>query len=376
MTDSTRNLIKATITPLASIFGSGFLVIVPILAGAVGAYSVWAMMAVCALAYAVGSVIRFNIARAEPMLKKKPSDFTQGFERASDFAIVLAYVISVCLYLHILSAFVLGGLNIDTPLNENLLTTAILVVITVIGVTKGLRALAKLEIWSLLVTLGIIVLLLAGFALYDWNAWQFGFTLPKALDHTPWEVLTIVAGTLIVVQGFETTRYLGDIYDSDTRIKASRYSQIISTVVYVVFVGLSLPILHTLNGQYDDNSLIKMVAVVSGILVTPLIVAAALSQFSAAVADTLAATGTMEELTHHGLKERVGYIVVGSGAIALTWSADTFQIIAFASRAFAFYYMLQCCVAITVTKSPAKRLGMALTAAALAFITVFAVPAS
>ncbi|GAF68955.1 unnamed protein product, partial [marine sediment metagenome] len=61
-----NKLVGATSTPLASIFGSGFLVIVPILAGAVGAYSVVAMVAVCALAIAVGSVIRFNIKHAEP----------------------------------------------------------------------------------------------------------------------------------------------------------------------------------------------------------------------------------------------------------------------------------------------------------------------
>lgn len=53
-----KKLIDATTTPLASIFGSGFLVIVPILAAAVGSYAVFAMAAVCALAYAVGSLIR------------------------------------------------------------------------------------------------------------------------------------------------------------------------------------------------------------------------------------------------------------------------------------------------------------------------------
>ena len=84
----------------------------------------------------------------------------------------------------------------------------------------------------------------------------------------------LVAGTLIVVQGFETTRYLGDIFDTNTRIKASRLSQIISTIVYIIFVTLALPLLHTLNGQYDDNSLIKLVAVASSLLVAPLIIAA------------------------------------------------------------------------------------------------------
>jgi hypothetical protein len=38
--------------------------------------------------------------------------------------------------------------------------------------------------------------------------------------------------------------------------------------------------------------------------------------------------------------------------------------------------MLQCLVAISVSKSTVQRVGMALVAAALGFITVFAVPAS
>jgi hypothetical protein len=198
----------------------------------------------------------------------------------------------------------------------------------------------------------------------------------KALEHTPWEVLTIVAGTLIVVQGFETTRYLGSSFDADVRVNASRWSQIISTVVYLVFIAVALPVVHTLNGKYDDNSLIALVGVAASALAVPLIVAAALSQFSAAVADTLAATGNMQETTHGHLKAKWGCILVGGGAIALTWSASTLEIVALASRAFAFYYMLQCLVAISVSKSTIQRAGMAVVAAALGFITIFAVPAS
>jgi hypothetical protein len=373
-----KALVNATSTPLSSIFGSGFLIIVPILAGAAGAYSVLAMAGVCALAYAVGSVIRFNIKHAEPVLAGTPGEATLSLERCSDFALVLAYVISVCLYLHILSAFVLGGFHADTELNENLMTTAIIAIITAIGITKGLKVLGVLEQWGLYVTLLIIVLLIFGFARYDWTVWQSasGITLVKALKHTPWEVLTIVAGTLIVVQGFETTRYLGSSFDAEVRVRASRWSQIISTAVYLVFIAVALPVVHTLNGKYDDNSLIALVGVAAGVLAVPLIVAAALSQFSAAVADTLAATGNMQETTHGHLKSKWGCILVGGGAIALSWSASTVEIIALASRAFAFYYMLQCLVAISVSKSTAQRAGMAVVAAALGFITLFAVPAS
>lgn len=300
-----NNLINATNTPLSSIFGSGFLVIVPILVGAVGAYAAIAMIGVCALAYAVGSVIRFNIKHAEPVLASTPSKATLSLERSSDLALVLAYVISVCLYVHILSAFVLGGLNLDNQFNEHLMTTAI---ITMIGITKGLKFLNILEAWALWVTLLIIVLLLTGFAYYDWTAWRSasGITLASALEHTPWEIVTIVAGTLIVVQGFETPRNLGDIFDADVRVRASRWSQVISTGVYVMFVAVTVPTVHVLNGKYDDNSLIMLVGVAGSVLVVPLIIAAASSQFSAAVADTHAATGNLQEVSPTGTFRQTG----------------------------------------------------------------------
>ncbi len=378
MHEKMKKMVEATSTPLASIFGSGFLVIVPILAGAVGPYSVFAMAGICALAYSIGWIIRYNIANAEPVLANHPPEVTLALERSSDLAVVLAYVISVSLYLHILSAFVLGGLGVDTPFHENLLTTAVIGFIMLIGVTKGLDPLEVLEEWALYVTLVIILLLAIGFGWYDWNAWRSasGITLPAAADHSGWEVLTILAGTLIVVQGFETPRYLGKIYDAKLRIGASRWSQVISTGVYVIFVALALPVVYALDGQYDDDSLIKLTGVAASVLVIPLIIAAALSQFSAAVADTMTASGNMEEVTHNQLKEKFGYIIVGGGAIALTWSADTYEIIALASRAFAFYYLLQCLVAITVSKSIGQKIAMALIAAILGFITVFAVPTS
>jgi len=377
-TQKSTSLVQATITPLSSIFGSGFLVIVPILAGAVGEFSVAAMAVVCAIAYAVGSVIRYNITNAEPALASKPGEALIGFERASDFALILAYVISVCLYLHILSSFVLGSFHLDTELYENILTTVVISVIMLIGLTKGLDDLAVLEKWGLYITLLIIVLLVGGFTWYGFNAWQstVGITPFKATAHSPWEILTIVAGTLIVVQGFETPRYLGDDFDSATRVKASRWSQIISTTVYLVFIAVAMPLVHTLNGQYDDNSLIKLAGVASVLLVTPLVIAAAMSQFSAAVADTLAATGNMEEMTHGSLKAKFGTVLVGGGAIALSWSANTLEILALASRAFAFYYLLQCLVAIRVSKSTIQQAGMIALATVLGFITIFAVPAS
>jgi hypothetical protein len=185
-----------------------------------------------------------------------------------------------------------------------------------------------------------------------------------------------VAGTLIVVQGFETTRYLEELYPADVRVKASRWSQLISTAIYIVFVAAALPLLHTLNGHYNDNSLLKLAGVASAFLVTPLVIAAALSQFSAAIADTLSATGDLEDITHNHIKAKWGTILVGGAALALTWSANTLELVAIASRAFAFYYMLQCLVAMSVTRSSIKKISFLIIALVLGFITIFAVPAS
>jgi hypothetical protein len=366
----------ATATPLASIFGSGFLVIVPILAGAVGPYSWLAMICVCGLAYAVGSVIRFNIRQTEPLLEdEKAPHRAVFFERTSDLALVIAYAISVCLYIRILAAFLLGGLGIDTPLNEHIVTVAVISIIGFVGYTKGLDMLQNLEKIALGVTLIIIVALLSGFAFYDLNSLKgAGIQMPKMPDHSWWQILTIVGGTLIVVQGFETSRYLEEEFDTDTRIRSCRLSQIISTGVYIVFILLAIPLMHFLGKKVEDNALIMLAGKASALLPVPLVIAAVLSQFSAAVADTIGGGGNMVEATKQHVDSRHAYLLI-CGVAAMVAFFSTLTVLALASRAFAFYYTLQCLVAFNVSKSLAQRFGIALVAAALVFITLFAVPA-
>lgn len=374
---STLQIMPAMSTPLASIFGSGFLVIVPVLASGVGPYAVWAMLAVAFVAFHTGAIVRHNILCAEPVLAAGGQRMPLMFERLSDAALVLAYVVSVCLYIHILSAFVLGPFDLDSAFNKSLLTTLVIGLITVIGIMGGLKPLERLERGALYATFVMLALLLIGFALHDLNAFLDSgrFPLPELPQRTGWEMVSIVAGTLIVVQGFETPRYLGRRFDTGTRIRASRWSQYISLSIYVAFVALALPIVPVLNGQYADNSLIRLAAAVSVLLAMPLILAAGLSQFSAAVADTLAAAGNLEEVTRRHISERRGYLLVGVSAMLLAWTGSTFTIIALASRAFALYYLLQCLVALSVCRNHRERLRFFLVALALGFVLLFAVPA-
>ena len=104
----------------------------PILNGAVGKYSIFAMALVCAVAYGVGSVIRFNITNVKPLLENDQiPKRAKHYEQASDLALVGAYVISVCLYINILASFLLGGIGeqYDIPRNEHILSVAVIALI-------------------------------------------------------------------------------------------------------------------------------------------------------------------------------------------------------------------------------------------------------
>jgi len=370
------HLRHARTTPLASIFGSGFLVIVPILKGAVGPYAVAAMAGVCALAYAMGSVIRFNIRHVEPILEAgEASPRLLRRERVANLALVLAYAVSVCLYIHILAAFVLGSMGINTPFRENIFTVLVVAAIGYLGRQHGLDMLLVTERWALRVTAVLLLALIAGFVSYDWTAFSTNtLVLPPVPKEDLWTVLTVLGGTLIVVQGFETSRYLGSEFDRELRIWSCRSSQIVSTVIYLVFVAAATPLMHFLGDEVQDNGLLILAAKAAYWLVTPLVIAAVLSQFSAAVADVVAAGGTVEETTDGRVDDRQAYVLICGIAVILAF-APTLTILSFASRSFAFYYFLQCLVALSVTENQLHKVAISILAFILAFITLFAVPA-
>ncbi len=60
--------------------------------------------------------------------------------------------------------------------------------------------------------------------------------------------------------------------------------------------------------------------------------------------------------------------------VILCWASNTFTILALASRAFAFYYFVQCMIAIFVSKRVGERVMCGVVAVALLFVTGFATP--
>lgn len=336
---------RATMTPLASIMGSGFLVSAPLLANTVGNYAVLFMAILLLFAYGVGSVIRFNICHFEPVEQKKGP--AQSIAFLSRMALSAAYFVSVTYYLQLLSAFLLQMFGIkEFSVVAPIITSCLLLVITGMGAWKGLSELEFLEKYTIALNLGMIGALLVALGIYNIELFFSGsWHLQEVSSEISLYDVRVLLGLLIVVQGFETSRYLGREHTSEERVASMRFAQLLSAGIYLVFLSLTT-VLFQKGLDADVTAIIGMTAPVAAVLPLLLSISAMGSQFSAAVADTAGAGGLIEDLTRRKAPERYTYLLLLIATLALTWSTDVKQIIAYASRAFALYYSLQCAVAL------------------------------
>ena len=380
---------QATLTPLSSIIGSGFLIIAPLLASVVGGYSPLAVTGIVVLAYAIGGVIRFNIIHAEPLLHdRKAHPVLYKIDLFANTALSFAYVTAVAFYLSLLSSFLLTYIGFgDSPGLERTLTTIIIVFIATTGFIRGLGGLEKLEAYSMSLQLSIVAALLVGIFIYDYNFIQSGRSIVFDVQDRDWLTKAyILSGILLVVQGFETSRFLGEKYTAEIRVQSMRRAQLISGALYIVSVIALMPIVQHLDlANIQIAEIVSATGLAATVLPLMLIVAAIMSQFSAAVADTVGAGCLASESSRGKLTANKGYLVVSLFAIILVWTADLLEIISFASRAFALYYLLQCVVAIIAIYHHYENKAhlmhcahcarFATVASILTFIVIFAIPA-
>lgn len=371
---------KATVTPLASIMGSGFLVVAPLLAQSVGYFAVFCMGVLLLLSYAVGSAIRFNIRHFEPIeYKRGPA---QRVSFVSRIVLACAYFISVTYYLQLLSAFLLKAFSYESEVWANVITTLILLFIGGVGMWRGLSELEKIESYAVSLNLGMIAGLIFALTVYNVNLISSGSWHLPALDSTiDLHDLRVLLGLLIVVQGFETSRYLQNEHPAELRIRTMRLAQWISAAIYIVFLSL-ITVLFQQDMGADVTAITSMVAPVAILLPLLISVAAIGSQFSASVADTSGAGGLVEDITQQKLPIRLAYLLVLVVTIFLTWVTDVNAIIAYASRAFALFYTLQTAAAAIVAyqiqdvpKRTLKIVFFSTTSAICLLVFLFGLPA-
>ncbi|MEP6763701.1 MAG: hypothetical protein ABJB66_05275 [Gemmatimonadaceae bacterium] len=342
---------RATVTPLASIIGSGFLICGPILARQFGSGAIAAMAILLVLAYVVGWVVRFNIIHVENHAKTLA--FHEPFAwamRVTQATLSVAYAVSVAYYLKLLAEFVLRPIGVaaaSQALISNVLVTAIIVALTALTFSGSIRKIEHAAHATVSIKLALIAGLLAGLGWW-WGAHASGST-PLPAAQFSWHSVPVLLGLLITVQGFETSRYLGDTYDQHTRVQTMRQAQWLSSAIYLSFLLLLTPLLdraQSVEGVAGILDLMKFVAPLLGVFVLG---AAFMSQLSAAIADSIGAGGLMVEVSRRRLTIRTAFIASSLLSIAVVWLTDPFQVIALSSRAFAAFYAQQCALALWVS---------------------------
>lgn len=349
---------RASITPLASIIGSGFLVLGPILLVSFGAWGPVVMLALCVLAYGFGTALRFNILRIA-LQSSGRSKAEARLEPIASWVLSFAYVVSVAYYLNLFGAFFTEIFGADDPIYAKSVATAVLILILIVGWARGFHALEWMETVSVSVKLSIIGGLMAGLIWFFMGKVSTGAVVIAPASVTGWPAVFLVAGLLVTVQGFETARYMGADYDPGTRVRSMRLAQLVSAAIYLVYIGLISFSFAATSTDLSETAVIGLMAQVAPVLPVLLVLAALSAQFSAAVADTGGAGGLIAELTGNRISARMGYAMLAAIGIALTWSADLLQIISYASRAFALYYGLQALIAVFGARAAGRPLACA-----------------
>ena len=346
---------SATVTPLASIIGSGFLVSVPLLAGAIGVWAVAAVAGLTAIAFFMGGAIRFNIRYCEPLLGQDGSSHLRSLrsvETLSHIVLTGAYFISVAYYLVLLSAFGLKLVGWDDPVLGKIIATVLVLAIAAVGLTKGLDGVEKAEKFSVSANLSAIAALMVGLVVFGLNlpeGYSWGAATVESHEFDG-ETVRFLMGLLIIVQGFETSRFMGRMYDAETRIRAMRRAQIVSSLIYVSFFILMLPLFPYFTSSADVAGFIDVIGRVTPWLPFIVTAGAIASQFSASVADSIGASGLVSDTSNGRINPRHAYVVIGAIAVLVIWETDVVQIVALASRAFALFYALQCLVAVMTAR--------------------------
>lgn len=340
---------RATVTPLASIIGSGFLICGPLLAKEFGGAAIVAEAALLAIAYAVGAVIRFNIAHVEPYLARAGfNDRVAWLARVTQGVLALAYAVSVAYYLKLLAEFGLRAFELAPDMQRlagNLAVTALIAALAVVAFVGDLRRIENIAHTSVSLKLGIIAGMLAALAAF-WVTRGMAEPLPPARFDS--SSVPILLGLVITVQGFETSRYLGQSYSAEVRIRTMRHAQWISAAIYFLFLALLTPVLAPAArtpGVAGILDIMEGIAPLMGIFV---MLGAISSQLSAAVADQIGAAGLMNEVSARRLPVKAAFLVACALALAVVWLTDPFEVVALASRAFAVFYALQCAIGMWV----------------------------
>jgi hypothetical protein len=336
---------KATVVPLAEIMDVGFIVFSPIIVLLFGFGAPLAMLGLCLLGILTGVATSYNIRNYEPLIGKR--DPLHTWNSVALWALIAASVVNVGYYAQLLMTLVWLPLG-DVYSPELVTATAALLlgVLTIYGFAKGLMALNDLGNRTTAFNLSAIVAVLVAFATYNVQRLVGGdFDWPQLHAAADDEAFRKLLGLFVLVQGFESSRYIGAYFSADMRVRTMRSAQYVSTTVYVLFVAFSLILFASVTPPDNVTAIFEVSEQVSAFLPFLIMAAALGSQLSAIVNDTETRTEMLAGEVGDRLPRRWTFPLFLVPAILVVLLSDVSSVVALASRVFAAYYLSQALIA-------------------------------
>jgi hypothetical protein len=335
----------ATVVPLGEIMDVGFIVFTPVIILLFGYDATWAMLGLCLLAILTGFATSYNINNYEPLVGKP--DPLHRWNSFALWALLAASVVNVAYYAQLLMTLV--WLPLGDLYSAGLVTATaalLLGILMIYGFAKGLMALNDLGNKTTAFNLSAIAAVLVAFATFNVQRLVGGdFDWPHFDAPIDAEAFRKLLGLFVLVQGFESSRYIGSYFSADTRVKTMRSAQYISSTVYVLFVAFSLILFATVEAPANVTAIFEVSEQVS-VFLPFLIMAAALgSQLSAIVNDTETRTEMLAGQVGDRVPRRWTFPLFLVPAILFVVLTDVSSAVALASRVFAAYYLLQALIA-------------------------------
>jgi hypothetical protein len=361
---------QAMVVPLANIMDVGFIVMSPAILLLAGYWSPVFLAGICLLAIATGTAIAYNIRHYEPLIGT--DDRINRIGRVARLSLVVASVTNIAYYTLLLTGLILWPLGVYSDANMAIAGTVILGALLVVGLLGGMERLNTLGDRTTAFNLSAVIAVVTAFVVYNIQEAVAGTLNFPPVDTTlePQDLRKII-GLFALVQGFEASRYIGARFAADLRISTMRVAQILSSVVFVIFIASAMILFVEVKTDFSQKAIFIVSDEMGGFMPWLILLAAIGSQTSAIVN---AATSRSDMLVTYKVPRKATFLILLLPAIALFLLTDVNVAVALASRVFAVYFMLQALMALILARRaknwPAVA-GFAAIMLAMATVAVF-----
>jgi len=364
---------QATVVPLANIMDVGFILFAPAIVLLAGFRAPLFMLGICLVAIAAGFAIAYNIRHYEPIAGQGGAP--DGFEEASEWALLGASMVNIAYYTIVLIALVMLPFGSTDPTVRGWVGAAVLVVVIAVGVGGGMDWLNRQGDRTTAFNLAAVLGIVAAFVVFNvqdliGGRWDIGESTTMGTDD-----IRKMIGLFAIVQGFEASRYIGVRFGSELRVTTMRVAQVISAAVFVVFVLALLAAFLPPIGVADGAAILEAADDVGGAPLPWLLLLAAIGSQTSAIIGATSSRSDM--LVERKVPRRWSFPIILVPAVLMVLFVDLNVAVNLASRVFAAFFTIQASLALLLAyrnrRWPAMG-GFGVVVAAMLAVLVFGLP--